>query len=290
MSALNIGVSGLLAFQRSLDVTAHNISNVATDGYSRQRAEMSPAPAQFMSDSFYGNGVQVTAVRRAYDRFVTAEMWGQTAAQASLQTYADMTARVGAPLGDASSSLQGALSDYYAALRAVAASPQDISARQVALSSMQSLATRVHTLDSTFNSLDQEVNGRITATVAQISTLATQIADVNRRIAESGSAPPNDLLDSRDRMIGELATKIAVQVVPQADGTVNVLIGTGQSIVTGTQAFTLTTGGSLYDPGRPEIYHTGSSGTGAITEQLTGGELGGLLDFRRQVLEPAPRR
>lgn len=148
MSAIDIGVSGLLAFQRSLDVTAHNISNVATDGYSRQRAEMTPAAAQFLSESYYGNGVQVATVRRSYDRFVTTEMWGQTSAQRSLQTYADMTQRVGAPLADASSSLQGALSDYYAALRAVAASPQDASARQVALSSMQTLSTRVHTLDS----------------------------------------------------------------------------------------------------------------------------------------------
>jgi len=287
MSALNIGVSGLLAFQRSLDVTAHNISNVATDGYSRQQAQITPNPAQFLGDNYYGNGVQVGAVRRSYDRFVTAEMWGQTSAQRSLQAYADMTGRVGAPLADASSSLQGALSDYYAALRAVAASPQDTAARQVALSSMQTLSTRVHTLDSTLGSLDREVSGRITAAVSQISALATQIAAVNRRIAESGSAPPNDLLDSRDRMIGELATKIAVQVVPQSDGTVNVLVGTGQSIVTGTQAFTLTTGGSQYDPSRPEVYHTGASGTGAVTEQLTGGELGGLLDFRRQVLDPA---
>ena len=108
-----------------------------------------------------------------------------------------------------------------------------------------------------------------------------------RRIAAAGAGSPNDLLDSRDRMIGELATKIAVQVVPQADGTVNVLVGTGQSVVTGTQAFTLTTGGGPYDASRPEVYHTGSSGTGAISEQLTGGELGGLLDFRRQVLDPA---
>ena len=287
MSAIDIGVSGLLAFQRSLDVTAHNISNVATDGYSRQRAEMTPTGAQFLSDSYYGNGVQVATVRRSYDRFVTAEMWGQTAAQWSLQTYADMTQRVGAPLADASSSLQGALSDYYAAVRAVAASPQDASARQVALSSMQTLSTRVHTLDSALASLDQEVNGRIAATVSQISALATQIADVNARIAAAGTAPPNDLLDSRDRMIGELATKTAVQVVPQPDGTVNVLVGTGQSVVTGTQAFTLVTGANLYDPSRPEIYHAGSSGSAAVTEQLTGGELGGLLDFRRQVLDPA---
>lgn len=287
MSAIDIGVSGLLAFQRSLEVTAHNISNVATDGYSRQRAEMAPATAQFLSENYYGNGVQVATVRRSYDRFVTTEMWGQTSAQRSLQTYADMTQRVSQPLADASSSMQGALSDYYAALRAVAASPQDASARQVALSSMQMLTTRVHTLDSSLASLDQEVNGRIAATVSQISALATQIADVNARIAAAGTAPPNDLLDSRDRMIGELATKTAVQVVQQPDGTVNVLVGTGQSVVTGTQAFTLTTGANLYDPSRPEIYHAGSSGSAAVTEQLTGGELGGLLDFRRQVLDPA---
>ena len=125
MSALNIGVSGLLAFQRSLDVTSHNIANVATDGYSRQRAELMPGTAQYLGDSYFGNGVQVTTVQRAYDRFVTAELWGQTAAQKSLQTVADLSTRLGAPLSDASSSLQSALSDYYAALRTVAAAPQD---------------------------------------------------------------------------------------------------------------------------------------------------------------------
>lgn len=287
MSSLNIGLSGLLAFQRSLDVTAHNISNVATDGYSRQRAEMTPVSAQMLSGSFYGNGVEVGAVTRAYDRFVTTEVWGQTAAYQSLSTYAGLTARVGAPLADASSSLQGALSDYYASLRAVAAAPHDASARQVALSGMQTLSIRVHTLDSALAALDQEVNGRISATVTQISTLATQIADINRRIAGAGAASANDLMDSRDRLISELSTKIAVQVVPQRDGTVNVLVGTGQSVVTGTRAFTLATSGGQYDPSRPEIYHTGSSGSGAVTEQLTGGALGGLLDFRRQVLDPA---
>lgn len=287
MNSLNIGVSGLLAFQRSLDVASHNISNVATDGYSRQRAELTPASAQFLSGSYYGSGVQVSTVQRAYDRFATTELWGQTAAQKSLQTVADLSARLGAPLSDASSSLQGALSDYYAALRTVAAAPQDASARQAALSSMQTLASRVHILDGTLGSLEQEVNGRITAAVGEISALASQVADVNRRIASSGTAPPNDLLDARDRLIGQLATKVAVQTVPQADGTVNVMVGTGQALVNGTQAYTLSVGGGPYDAVRPEVYFTGSSGTGAVTEQMTGGELGGLLDFRRQVLDPA---
>jgi flagellar hook-associated protein 1 FlgK len=287
MNSLNIGVSGLLAFQRQLDVTSHNIANVATDGYSRQRAELAPATEQFLGGHYYGNGVQVAAVQRAYDRFATTELWGQTAAQKSLQTLADLSARLGAPLADASSSLQGALSDYYAALRTVAASPQDAAARQAALSSMETLATRVRILDGTFGTLEQEINGRITATVTEISALAQQIADVNQRIATAGTAPANDLLDSRDRLIGQLSAKIAVQTVPQADGTVNVMIGTGQSLVTGARAYTLTVGGGPYDAARPEIYFSGSSGSGSVTEQMTGGELGGLLDFRRQVLDPA---
>lgn len=287
MSALDIGVSGLLAFQRSLDVISHNISNVATEGYSRQRAEITPAAAQFMAGSYIGRGVEVASVQRSYDRFISAELWGQTAAYQSLQTYAGLASRVGKPLADPSSGLQGALSDYYAALRAVAAAPHDASARQVALASMQTLATRVHTLDSTLASVDQEINGRISVTVAQISTLATRIAEVNRSIANAGDVPPNDLLDKRDVLIGQLAEKIAVQVVPQQDGTVNVQIGTGQGLVVGGQAFSLQAGGSIYDPGRSEIYYAGTSGTGAVTDLLTGGELGGLLEFRRQVLDTA---
>ncbi len=287
MSALDIGVSGLLAFQRSLDVISHNISNVATEGYSRQRAEITPAAAQFTAGGYIGRGVEVASVQRSYDRFISAELWGQTSAYQSLQTYAGLASRIGKPLADPSSGLQGALSDYYAALRAVAAAPHDASARQVALASMQTLATRVHTLDSTLASVDQEINGRISATVAQISTLATHIAEVNRSIANAGDVPPNDLLDKRDVLIGQLAEKIAVQVVPQQDGTVNVQIGTGQGLVVGAKAYTLQAGGSVYDPGRSEIYYAGTSGTGAVTDLLTGGDLGGLLEFRRQALDTA---
>ncbi|MGE0809094.1 MAG: flagellar hook-associated protein FlgK [Immundisolibacter sp.] len=287
MNSLNIGVSGLLAFQRQIDVTSHNIANVATDGYSRQRAELTPASAQFLSGSYHGNGVEVATVRRAYDGFVNAELWGQTATQKSLQTVADLSTRLGAPLSDASSSLQGALSDYYGALRAVASAPQDAATRQAALSSMETLAARVRTLDGTFGSLDREINGRISATVGEISAIARQIADVNGRIASAGTAPPNDLLDNRDRLITQLAGKIAVQTVAQPDGTLNVLVGTGQALVNGTQAFTLSVGGGAYDAARPEIYFSSSSGTGSVTEQMSGGELGGLLDFRRQVLDPA---
>ncbi len=287
MSTLDIGVSGLLAFQRSLDVTAHNISNVATEGYSRQRAEMTPAPAQFIGNSYLGRGVEVAGVRRSYDGFITTELWGQTSAQRSLQTYASLANRVGKPLADASSGLQGALSDYYAALRTVAASPQDASVRQVALSSMQALVTRVHALDGTLASLGQEINTRVGAAVPEINALAAQIADVNKSISYAGAVPPNDLLDRRDLLIGQLAEKITVQVVPQRDGTVNVQIGTGQSLVTGAQSFALQVGGSAYEPGRSEIYYLGPSGASAVTDQLTGGELGGLLDFRRQVLDPA---
>jgi flagellar hook-associated protein 1 FlgK len=109
-------------------------------------------------------------------------------------------------------------------------------------------------------------------------------------IVESGTVsgqPPNDLLDQRDQLINQLSSLVKVTYYEQGDGAVNVFIGNGQSLVVGAKAAKLTVG---IDATRPVISYSDGNSTQDITRQLTGGELGGLLQFRSQVLDASVAR
>ena len=67
---INIGVSGLLAYQRSLDAISHNIANVNTEGYSRQNVNLTARPPQVTGYGFVGKGVDIASIQRSYDGYV----------------------------------------------------------------------------------------------------------------------------------------------------------------------------------------------------------------------------
>src|SRR5262245_64125906 len=85
---LQTGISGLLAFRRAIDVTSHNIANVGTDGYSRQRAEFLTRPASTYGNGYVGNGVDVSTVSRSYDDLLAGNKRNATSSYSNLNTYA----------------------------------------------------------------------------------------------------------------------------------------------------------------------------------------------------------
>ena len=186
--------------------------------------------------------------------------------------------------------LSATLQKFANALQDVANSPTSISARQVLLSEARGVAERMKSYDSQLQTLDGQVSSQIGAEVAEISQLADGIAQLNRAISgalASNGQPPNDLMDQRDQMLDQLSTRIEVSTVVQDDGSLNVFVGSGQPLVLGGTAAKLVTVPDAYDPSRQGIALQLAGGNAVdITANLTGGSLGGLLDFREQVLDP----
>jgi flagellar hook-associated protein 1 FlgK len=126
--------------------------------------------------------------------------------------------------------------------------------------------------------------------ITSINSLAQSIAKVNNDIViatgMAGGQPPNDLLDQRDNLIQELSQHIGVTVTSQDNGAKNIFIGNGLNLVVGNQATTLSVTANQYDSTQAEISLTTGSSTATVTSSLSGGTVGGLLDFRDQVLNP----
>ncbi len=289
---LGIGTSALLSLQKALSTTGHNIANVNTEGYNRQRVEFTTLPPQLSGSGFIGNGVQITTVRRAYDDFIAGQVLSQTASQSSLDAYVSLANRLDNLLASGSSGLSPSLQQFFDSIQAVAANPSGLPERQVMLAEAQALADRFAFLDRSLVGLETEVNNRLTVMVDEINGLAFNIAKLNQEITvatgTAGGQPPNDLLDQRDLLLTQLSKKIGITTVGLADGSVNVMIGTGQPLVVGGSAQPITTVASALDPNRLEIgIKTPNGGTAVISQFISGGEISGVMDFRARVLDPA---
>jgi len=288
MSILNSAISGLLAAQRSLATVSHNISNVNTPGYSRQRVDLVAREPQFTGSGYVGSGVNVSSITRISNQFITSQLRTSTTSVSEANSFLTLASRVDNMLANEETGLSPSLQKFFAAIQDVNDLPSSAASRQVLLSEAESLTARFQFLDSRLSELSKEIEIKLREDIKDINSIAESIADINTKIVaaiNSSSNLPNDLLDRRDTLILGLAELVAVSTVEQEDGSLNIFIGKGQPLVISKNASALAISES-YD-GRYDIFITDGFSSSPVTESISGGSLGGLLNFQTQMLEPA---
>lgn len=288
-SILNIGVSALTASQRQLGTTGHNIANVNTEGYSRQRVEQLQRNPQFTGAGFIGQGVEVSTIERLASDFLTTQLRGAITNEAESSAFQVLSSQIDNLLGDGT--FTQALRDFSNATQDVADDPASIPARAVLLDQAESLAARFSDLNTNLTAVAENVNGEINGAIKEINTIAGSIADLNksiiRALGASQGQPPNDLLDRRDTLIRDLSRITQVSTNEQRDGAVNVFIGNGLTLVQSGEAIPLSTFPKTLDGTQLEVGYEVGGTISPITDSLAGGELGGVLKFRDSLVEPA---
>ncbi|MEW8084471.1 MAG: flagellar hook-associated protein FlgK [Candidatus Thiodiazotropha endolucinida] len=290
MSILSIGVSGLIANRHALDTTGHNISNVNTEGYSRQRIDFNTREPFLSPAGYLGTGVESSEIQRQYDSFVAGQMRTSLTVSSDLRAYYGEAQRLDDLVADPDAGIQPTIQNFFDALQGLADDPTAIPARQLALTEAESMADRFHYFNQQFDDTRTRTNGQIGYNVGEINRLAQNIADINADIKLAYGSTPNDLLDQRDQLVNELSEQVDIQILQQTDGAYNVFIGRGQPLVMDTTAATLGTQPSGLDPSHLEITFNYSFGTQIITDQISGGTIGGLLRFRNEILDPTQDR
>ncbi|MGB0721576.1 MAG: flagellar hook-associated protein FlgK [Gammaproteobacteria bacterium] len=285
-NTVGMGLSGLMAAQRSLNTTSNNIANVGTDGYSRQRTDQAASAGSVGLSSELGLGVNILGTSRFHDSYLTQELNRVSAESSLAETQHALSARVDNLLSDASTSLSGYLNNFSSAVEGVSASPTTIAERQVLIGEAQRLASTFNTLDGELTSLNSETSARIEDTVRNVNELSASIAELNEQIAlasASGQAP-NTLLDQRDQAVNDLSGAIGIQTLTRSNGDLDIYSLSGESLVQGTRASELST---AQDPAHPDRLLVVNRDGSDISSKLNDGALGGLLQFRDDVLEPA---
>jgi flagellar hook-associated protein 1 FlgK len=284
------GLSALLAAQRALQTTSNNIANANTEGFVRQRVDFVENAGVPLGRYTIGSGVSVASIARIYDQFLTDNLRTATSLEHRADAFNDFAARINTVLGNPDTGINTAVQRFFNQVEAMGRDPTSAAQRNQLLLEGENLAERLQQLDGQLSAINTEVNSRLGLAAGTINTLSGQIADLNGQIMAAGSSAASDLLDRRDLTLKQLGAQINITTIRQNDGSVNVLVGSGQSLVLGTDSARLTAVQDQYDSSRMQLAISTNSGPPQdISSKVSGGTVGGLLSFRNDVLDSSRR-
>jgi len=288
---LGIASNAIGAYQRALSTVANNISNVNTEGYSRQDVVLKDSAPKKLASMYVGTGVILQNIKRQYDAFAESNLRNSTSDLASQKPMVDYAKRVMDIMGDKSIGLSSAFDDFFAAAGALSADPASTVQRTSFLRSADGVASRFGELNTQLELIATETRQGVESVAAQINTLTSQLALINQSMTKSPTleSQPAELLDRRDLTLRQLSDLVRVKTSFTTNGTVNVSLGTTMTqglVVNGNKARPI--GVDTSTVGKIELVLDPYGQTESLAS-ASGGQLGGYQSFISQVLEPAQK-
>lgn len=288
-SLINIGMSGLGAAQSGMYTLGNNIANADVESYSRQQNVQKTKGGQQVGQVFIGSGTTLADVRRVYNAFLENQLRSTTSLSSDATSYLNQITPLDTALSSSDTGITAALKNFFSAMQDAAAKPTEDASRQLLLTSAQSLAKRFNTLSAQLNQQNSDINANMASIADKVNALTKSIADLNGQISKmtAVNGQPNDLLDQRDGAVRELSALIGADVVEQKNGNYDIYLKNGQALVLGNTTQTIGVQPSATDPTRMSLILNRGSTKMDITSSTTGGELGGLIRYRKDTLDPA---
>lgn len=288
---LSIGSSGVTAYQRALATVSNNIANVNTDGYTRQDVSLSSNQPRLLGNSYMGTGARFDAVQRQYDAFVESNLRNSNSDLQSQKPLLSYVNRLIDVMGDESIGLTTAMNLFYESSRDLASDPASVVSRSTFLRDADGLAARFQQLAGQFDLLDNETRQSVDTDVGQINSFTEQLALLNKQMSKhsSASSQPSELLDQRDRLLRELSSMISVKTRFETNGSVLVSVGDTLDqgiLVENTNARAISVSQSKIDANKLEFV-IDAYGKPETMTGIASGKIGGVMNFRDQVLSPA---
>ena len=280
---INMALGALQAQQAALNTVSNNIANANTPGYKRQRVvlgEGNPLSGPFIPGIdrrlILGSGVHVAEIQRVQDEFVDSRVRTTSAMAAEWGAKSDILSQIESVFNEpGEQGIANQLNKFWAAWDKLAAQPDDIPTRKALIEQAQSLTQQIRTTYTHIRSVGYDIDVALRDKVARINSLTTQIADLNSKItwANSSSAIPNDLLDQRDLLVGELTSLAGVEVSGKGGQDYVVTLG-NKVLVQGIHADQL---GVRTDLGGIQEVYSVSTGE---ARRIPSGEIAGLMEMR----------
>jgi flagellar hook-associated protein 1 FlgK len=280
----DIGLSGLDAARKGLDVIGNNIANAATEGYHRQSLILTPSSVRPDGGITIGGGVSIEGITRLMNTFIELEILSQQSTLGQVSQEAQTLSSIESAFGELNSSsdagLNAAINKFFSALSDLSAHPSSAIYQNAALSAAEEMAGKFRTLGSFLDTLQSQIRLQSETVVSQINSISAQIAELNGQIQdiEMGGSDANNLLDQRDQLINQLSQLVGVQTQQRDFGVVDVDIN-GIPIVMGTTIMQLETG--LNSDG---LLGVTPAGTYNYQTNMTGGQLAALLTLHNTTI------
>jgi flagellar hook-associated protein 1 FlgK len=283
MANFGIGLSGLNAAQRALDIIGNNIANSATEGYHRQRVEFAPAYLSQEGFTLIGGGVDITGVRRSIDILLEQEICRQQASLGQISQEVNTLRTIENAFGDFSSEnggLNAAIDKFFNSMQELSTNPADNIRINQVVSDAISMTNQFKTLGEYLTSVETQIRMEIENTINTINGLTSQIAEFNSKIeaVELVGGNSNTMSDQRDKCISDLSELIGIQTLSRGQGVIDVMVG-GIPLVIGPSYTKLEVGVDANN--NLGIAIEGASNYFAGIE---GGLIGGLLSLKNNII------
>jgi len=285
-SLIDIAQQALMADQEALNVTSNNVANQNTAGYTRQVVNFQSVDAVTLSGSTFGSGVTASATSQR-DRVLEQQVQQQTQTQAQSGAFESALQQVENIFGlssttsSASSTVLGtAINSFFSSLTALASNPSDTATRQNVLTAANTLAGAFNSASNQLAQVSTSLNQQVVGDVSQVNSLTKTIASLNAQITSSSpNADAGALEDQRQLAIAQLSKLVGLNQISTENNGITLTTSSGAVLVSGSKSFPVSTtlvGGTIH-------ILAGVDGQD-VTSNLTGGDLGGVLQARDQQL------
>lgn len=266
LGILSTAGQSLLTFQRGINSTNKNISNVTTEGYNREVPVFQDFPR---------SGVFMNKIIRVFDRSLFNRSIELNQQLNSDNSFSEILSNIETMFNDTlGSGFSSDLNNFFNSINDMLIKPDDIAARSQFLANAQTLVGKIRSINDSLDNQKQDITLKVRDQVKQINQITDQLAKLNQTIKTKtlDIEANNEYLNERDRLIKQLSDLIDTKVVFNEDNTVNVFTAKGYGLVVGIQSTPLSF--ETDTNGNPVVKW---NGVADITTEIQNGQLGGNL-------------
>ncbi|MGZ6249986.1 MAG: flagellar hook-associated protein FlgK [Syntrophales bacterium] len=278
----NTARDAILANLTAMNVTGSNIANVNTPGYSRLRPDFGSIGVFNAASDQQQVGVKITSVERLYDKYLDQQVVQQEQYGAYSQSQLDVLNNVQTVFNESTGGgINDLLSQFWGAWSQLSANPSGITERDSLVSVSQSLASMFNQKANELINIQNDTNNEISSDVTKLNTDLAQLADYNDKIIQiqNSGGTAADLCDKRTELLKNISQIADVNYYEEKDGSVNVYISNGRSLVEGTNVWNLNVKANPNNSNYYDIVFADAPNQ-VINGDLKGGQLAGLIDVR----------
>ncbi|WP_413291664.1 flagellar hook-associated protein FlgK [Bdellovibrio sp. HCB185ZH] len=284
---MDTGKRSLMNSQTALQTVGHNIANKSTEGFSRQRVELLSNVPIGEGGLQIGMGARAGVVTRVNNPWLEKQIQKEGMSMGFEDSRADGLSRVEQIYNEQNNKgLNQYVTDFFNGFRELSNNPESLASRTMVRESAVGMVKDFGRVTSQLRGVQEDLDAQIKTTVGEVNEITKEIASLNEKIqtVEVSKVPANDERDRRDLLLKKLGDKIDITWAEGKDGMVSVTAGRTAILVSGTGASELKAR-QTDTRDRMEIFYQGTGTPANVTEQITGGRIGGALDVRDHVIE-----
>ena len=284
---MDTGKRSLMNSQTALQTVGHNIANKTTEGFSRQRVELLSNQPIGEGKLQIGMGARAGVVTRVNNPWLEKQMQREGTNMGYEDARSEAMGRVEQVYNEQNNKgLNQYVTDFFNSFRELSNNPESLASRTMVRESATAMTNDFTRLTEQLHAVQEDIDGQLRTSVEEINQITKEISSLNEKVQtiEIQGIPANDERDRRDLLLKKLGEKIDISWAEGKDSLVTVTAGRTAILVSGTSCSELKAA-ATNTRNRVEVFFKGTGTPANITDQITGGRIGGILQVRDQVIE-----